>query len=420
VSKSFSLSRFSKKTFLALSATYCVVLLLIFLRVYLENYLPSDGLRLANGREVGGDFSCFYIAGKIARENPEKLYDFFTQERLGQELFKGSDVKLKFLPFIYPPLVGLFFSVLSTLSLLDAFLSWTAISILLFSLSTLTVLSFSKIKTKEKVFYFLGSLSFPPFFLDCLGTGQTSVLGLAIFSGAYVSLKTERNLLAGILLSLGYYKPPLFVFFALWLVIEKRWHTLLGGILGGTALLIGTVSWFGIEGLLNFFTQASKYTYGTELLPGVVLPPGKGVGLYALINELFSEGSVGAKLALAFTYLFALYLLKAKTDSTPDSRNSSFDLRFSTAVTFSLFLSLQMVIYDLTILLLPFLLVLLQLKETKRDSLKILLILSVLGLYLEWIFRGDTEPTFIAARSFFAIWSVGLLLLVSRKTKAPG
>ncbi len=56
--------------------------------------------------------------------------------------------------------------------------------------------------------------------------GQTTLLVTAALAGAWYASRRDRWILAGVLLAIGTFKPPLSLFVVLWFVLERQWRVL--------------------------------------------------------------------------------------------------------------------------------------------------------------------------------------------------
>jgi hypothetical protein len=87
---------------------------------------------------------------------------------------------------------------------------------------------------------FLSAISIP--FLADLTAGQDAAFMLAILGAAILLARDRKDFGAGLVLSLCAFKPHLFLFVPVFLLIKKRWRMIGGGLTGGIALAaLGTV-----------------------------------------------------------------------------------------------------------------------------------------------------------------------------------
>jgi hypothetical protein len=410
------------KLYKILALTYAGLILTSAIAQYWINYSKSDGFVLPNHELVGGDFLCFYVAGRSARLNVEDLYDYETAYRIQQKIVAGTNVRTGYLPFAYPPLVALLFAPLSSLSLQSAYLVWMAFSSLLCGAAVLLILHHMPIPKGTKILFFIMAFSFVPFLINCLGGGQTACIGLLAVALVFSLLKSNRDLAAGITLSISYYKPPLFLLLVLFMILHKRWKMLGAFCIAALLLIAGSIAMVGTDGFTGYLQTVSHYTYGQEIFRGVSLPPNKGAGLYALLTMGMKSHPQAAKVIFA---IIAIFLLAAAYSiyirGRQDVRKSAFfDLSFALEVVASVLMSLQVLYYDLTILLAPMLIYAIHLSVKSYQKARILLWIPVLGLYTEFMYREKFAATTIkASMIFMCALLLSLFFLISRQ-RSPG
>jgi hypothetical protein len=326
--------------------------------IYVD-YRSSTGLIAASGRPVGGDFVCFYLAGQAAAENPSQIYDWEDGVKRQRALLNAPAGKEWILPYAYPPPFALLLIPFGKLAFLPANLAWIGFSLFLAFLSVFLVLSQSRFDRRQRIYASLSLLAFTPFTLDCLAGGQTSAIGMLIVAGVYYLTRTGREFFAGLVLGLGYYKPPLFFFLALAFFLQKRWRLICGAVLSGTALVFFSVIYLGPTAFMDYLEKMSRYLYGRELLPGLSLPAAKGVGLLSfLMANLSSKIAIAWSLYLAALVLALLcYFISVSRLHPQPGKDRTYDISYALAVSLSLLLSVQMVNYDISILFVPILLV---------------------------------------------------------------
>jgi hypothetical protein len=174
---------------------------------------------------------------------------------------------------------------------------------------------------------------------------------MLVFAGVYFLTKKGREFAAGLMLGLGYYKPPLFFFFAISFLLQRRWRLVGGALLSGTVLISLSVYYLGLDGFIAYLEKMSRYVYGRELLPGLSLPAGKGVGFLSfLASNLPGNMTIVWSSYLAFLsfsiYLYTKTLFKRNLHRQVDH---AYDISFSLSISLSLFFSIQMLNYDVSI-----------------------------------------------------------------------
>jgi hypothetical protein len=364
-------------------------------------YPSPDGLRMKDGQLLGGDFVAFYTSAALFRDDPELLYDLSHQREARRQVL-GSEAAelLGDLPFVYPPLLAASISPLSRLSFERAFYVWAAIG---FSTSFLSLLLLVRVSGATRTIplpvLILGILGFVPYTFQTFFGGQASWIGLTILALTATSLLRQRDLLAGAVLSLSYYKPPLFIFLLVVLLLSRRREFIAGFALGALALLGSTLVVVGSDGVSSYVAVASRYIYGRELMAGVQLPPDQGMGLWALgVTLLPSMAATAAVLILPMLYTgrLAYHLLRSWN---ADDRHYGLIL----AITASLAFSVQLIKYDLAMLLVP--MVLASAWAGGRVKRHWLAFAPFAAFYVEAAFRGLQfgERTFNASSVLFAV-----------------
>jgi hypothetical protein len=173
-------------------------------------------------------------------------------------------------------------------------------------------------------------LAFTPFTLDCLAGGQTSAIGMLIVAGIYYLTKKGKEFFAGLVLGLGYYKPPLFFFLALTFLLQKRWRLIGGALLSGIALVFLSVIYLGPTGFMDCLEKMARYLYGRQVLPGHSLPAAKGIGFLSfLVTNLSGKAAIAWSLYLAVLFLALLLYSTALSKSDPqDEKGGAYDIFF--------------------------------------------------------------------------------------------
>jgi len=325
--------------------------------IYID-YYSSKGLIAASGRPLGGDFVCFYLAGKTAAEDPSQVYNWEEGVKRQRALLNDPDGREWILPYAYPPPFALLLIPFSKLGFRAANLAWIGFSLSLAFLSVFLVLSKSGFDRRKRIYASLTLLAFTPFTLDCLAGGQTSAIGMLIVAGVYYLTKKGKGFAAGLVLGMGYYKPPLFVFLSFAFLLQRRWRLIGGALVSGFALVLLSVIYLGPAGFMDYLEKISHYLYGQELMPGGFLPADKAVGLLS-----FLVSNLPGKYAIAWIFYFIFFALALFFCSASIQRSDPkplthrfFDIRYALMITFSLLFSPQMCTYDVSLLFIPFLL----------------------------------------------------------------
>jgi hypothetical protein len=331
----------------------------------------------------------------------------FQRELRGDVVMAKSD----FLPFMYPPVVAAALCPLTKLSLYQAFRVTAVIALMSGILALLALRRFATPPGRSGgLLILLGSLGFVPFYLNTVFGGQLAWLGVVIFAATSILVLTGRYFLAGTVLALGYYKPPLFLVAALYFSIRLGRPFLAGAFAGALVLIAASVAVIGLDESVQYLETASRYTYGKELMPGFGLPSSLGAGIYGLTTTLFSAGPINLAInATLWLAVLALAVFKAGNAGgiTP--------LELALVITASVGLSVQCGKYDVAILLVPFVLFA---SEWYRidSSLKYAVAAVIASFYFEYWGRERAIAglTVHLSSVLFLLLIGGLLILAAR------
>jgi hypothetical protein len=351
-----------------------------FSSVFVDN-LPERGTILQkNGKILGGDFITFYLAGRLFQEKRGALYDLSFQREYRREFLDAQGVsESPELPFVYPILVAVIFSMYGQLPFNTAFFAWSATCVILSVGALLLVAREVGLLSRKHVTVILLAIGgYAPFTMNTLMSGQLSALGVGICAGVFVSLRRCRYLLSGMIFSLSYYKPPLFLLLLVCLSLTQPYRWMVG--FCGGALILGslTLALGGWSGLMSYLSAASSYLYGRDYLPGAQLPPNQGAGLFGAMVQLFpSIGSAAFFLAFLSGLIVYSAVQAAQRESADDNR-----LAFVLVSVASIGCSVQCIRYDLAILLVPFFILASLFGELSRNNRVVLSAIGG-GFYVE-------------------------------------
>ena len=306
---------------------------------------------LKSGEPLGGDFIAFYTGGRLLANVsvPDALYNFSHQLTFQSELLALPKEELPFLPFVYPPIVALFFLPISGLSFVTGYLIWSALSLFFFLVGVeLTLRSLRAPLPFSKTLLYLGLGAFTPFTLDNIPGGQLASFGVLIVGAGLFFIRHERLFLAGITLALLYYKTPLYLLFLTVLAMTLRKRFLGGLLFGGMIILLIEILLVGFHGLHHYWNFVLTYLQGETPTLGYTLPSSLGVGVFRLL-QIYSEYAVSVVIGLQIAWAMVAIAVFRKKDNSLESL-------FSLSLIASTALSFQVNNYDLTLLIIPLIL----------------------------------------------------------------
>jgi Glycosyltransferase family 87 len=408
-----------KRLFVVVFLALALSTIMGFISFFVFDFPQRNGLLLSKGVPVGGDYMAFYIAGKIVERDPDLIYNLIEQWKIQKEIFQeDKSITLRPLPFLYPPLVALPLKYLSRLDFVTGYLIWVSLGTFLYAFSVWMVLQCLGFNLIEKMLGLLIGLGFNTFLGLSIVSGQTSFLGVFILAAVYYLLKNNYQIAAGLVLSLSYYKPPLFLIFVLFIFLQFRWRMIAGFIIGGISLLALSCIIMGQQVMLDFFYQASGYNYGSEMSNGIVSVPRFGAGLLPLIAAFFPKNYAMAHL-IFFIMSSGILIYFYKFLKVPDDllRGNQFDLVFSLQVSLSILLSLHIINYDLSLLIVPLLITGSNVWHKPLSKLNIIFLSFSFLIYNEWLFRTQLaiERSINFIVPVIIVWIFIMSVLISRE-----
>ena len=184
------------------------------------------------GSFIGNDFVSFYTGFHLWKSAPpELLYDLPTQLQ-----FQGNllTVPTEATPFINPPHSVLLYAPFSQGGYLQGLAAWLLFGAACLVAAIALMRSVSpQLSSRSMGQLVLMTVTFFPT-LAWLSFGQATMVAMLIWAGTYAALRTDRDFIAGLTLSMLAFKPQLAVPFAIALVASRRWRALAGGALGLT------------------------------------------------------------------------------------------------------------------------------------------------------------------------------------------
>lgn len=213
--------------------------------------LARPGLLDHNGLVKGTDFIQFYTLGSFAlHAHRDLLYSMQAQSTWMHELIPGAK-QITYPPF-YGPQVSLFFEPFARLSYGWALFAWLIFNCLIYGASCYAVWNACPNLKNYAGTVFILAASFPGFF-HLITFGQSSGIPLLCFAVAFLLLRVDQYLLAGIALGMLAFKPQLGLAAAIVFLIAKEWRVIIGAIIGAAAQL--ALGWwhFGAPVMRNYF-----------------------------------------------------------------------------------------------------------------------------------------------------------------------
>lgn len=313
----------------------------------------------------GADLSSFYTVVKMVQSGQgSQLYDIAAQGRFQSKLFPNVTTRSGTLIYLHPPFEALLYLPLAYVSYPAAYAICAIVNIFLLLLTVALLSPYLKeLEALWRPLPFLMFLSFFPVFISLL-QGQDSIWLLFVFALTFDSLKKGCALRGGIFLGLGLFKfqytLPFLVPFILW----RRWKVVGGFTLSAAMLFLLSLPVAGLQGTLSYapfllhLTRKLSTSYNVQNAAGIMsntMPDIHGI-VETLIPNLpfsgFQKPLIALLSGLAVVWLARRWPLGRSLSA------KTFDLGFGLAIVTSIMVSYHLLLHDLTLLLLPFVLVL--------------------------------------------------------------
>jgi hypothetical protein len=303
------------------------------------------------------DFVGNYGAARMVKEGlHDAIYDVERETAFLQQMLDSlnpSDrpanaARAETLFFVNPPFSLLWILPLAYFSYLNAFLLWDLVCLLCFATGIWALRKDSSRLSGATLG--LACLAFPPVFITLL-QGQFSAFLFLFLALAYRDLKQEHEVRAGFWLSLLLSKFPLVPPFLLIVLVKRRWRILRGFVLGALCLLLTSIAILGVSGVKRyplFILEMASWVNTRGMIPGQMHC------LRAQFNAWWYETSPALALGVTVLTSVALLGLLIRAWWTDWSVHTpQFDLKFALLVMVSVLVSPHLYFHDLSVLLVP-------------------------------------------------------------------
>jgi hypothetical protein len=352
------------------------------------------------------DFKIFYIGAYIMHSGQtSQLYDPNLQYQLETSLLQLPPDFSE--PYNHPPFELLLFLPFARLPFEHAFYVWAAISLCL-GVASAALIS----RALKPLAQYWSPLPYlivlAPFaFTVVLVQGQDTAVALLLVVLAWLSFRGGAHSRAGFWLALGLFKFQFFILLAAFLALRKM--KLLAGFALGTASVLAAsflmVRPAGVLAYFRFVTRMARVSsQGADLKFGYprLMPNLRGF-IYGLASggqhtPQHTAAAVALVVLLLASLLIFLWAAHRIVTARPDSAEVN-DLVFALAVVMSCALSFHQLIYDLTLLTLPFAIIVNHLLTSTTQPFRRNALAGIIALFY-------VLPVYLVLRS----WSLIFLL----------
>jgi hypothetical protein len=338
------LSIFTARNLALISGAVAVIYLSATVFGY-ANALNADPMEPAGG-PIGGDYAAFYAAGRLVLEGDlTRLYDREVVAAI-QQVATDHRIPDYYVAFRNPPFFAPVLAPFAFIDLLPSFAAWSVVSVALLVVAVgLTLRTLPRLRAHWKLVA-LAIAGFCPVYSGLID-GQNATVSLLLYSLVYIALRDGRDGRAGAMAAVGLFKPQLFFVLPLVFAVSRRWRALLA--YAGVASALGLVSFMlvGSEGMLDWARIIVGYEPGNAAKLA-----GRMYSFKAFFDVLLPDQ---ASLALGLSVAFSLVLLAlvVRTWSSRGAVHDNFRLRWTFTMLAALLVDPHLLDYDLTVLVLP-------------------------------------------------------------------
>ena len=319
-----------------------------------------------------------------------------------------------FLIYVYPPVYALLFVPLALVTYRTAYLIWGAINVLLWVAFQHLLRPYAS-APRQPFQYLLLCSAFVPMWIAML-QGQPSLIFLILYLLAFISLKRNQDIQAGVFLGLGLLKFQLVLPFALICLLRGKWKLIAGfasagSVLGAlSALVVGPRGVLAYGRLLiNLVKDPSNQSWGPFDV-SVNMPTLKGF-LGVLLSGKVSPHWAGTLVGIISAALIMFTAWKWRREDQR-SGGGSLNLMFAAALVVTLVTGTHLYVYDLTLMILAVLLVIGSPQWQVKSRWRLVLLVAIGSLYalpcFLWLILQNGLYLLAPAVAFFALSALGL------------
>jgi hypothetical protein len=325
---------------------------LIYLAATVMSYAQAlgDARVVPGGSVIGGDYAAFYAAGRLTLEGQvNRVYDSDVI-RAVQQVAIDARVPDFYVAYRNPPFFAVMLAPLAVLDLLPSFAVWSLASVaLLITAVAFTLRTLPRLRSHWKLIV-LVIAGFCPVYTG-LVDGQNAAVSLLLYVLVYLALRQERDGQAGAWAALGLFKPQLFFLLPLVFAAGRRWRALLVYCGVASALGLASLILVGPDGAAAWL----HIIVGFEPANAAKLA-GRMYSLKAFFDVLLPDRA-GAALGLSVICSLAVVALVIRVWRAPGAFHHDLALRWVLTMLAALLVDPHLLDYDLTVLVLPGLLI---------------------------------------------------------------
>jgi hypothetical protein len=349
----------------------------------------------------GADFVQFYTLGHLASAHRiREMYDAASFHEAQAEFLPESAREIY--PPVYPPQAAVMFVPMSGLSYQRALFIWSLITIAGYALIVWSAWKVVADRLPDRTFVIAAAAAFPPFWILILH-GQVTVILLFAFWAGWLALEHHRRWLAGFAFGLLALKPQFGIPLAVVVLASGEWAMLTGAVTSVMAQAVVVWMVLGSDAFTTFADSIPTTIAYADLLEA---KPFMSHSLRALTR--LTPNWIGLPMWAALAAIVLWFTVRAWKSDAP------LRVRLGVVVLAATLVNPHVIIYDLTVLVLPLIWFGSYMQEPARRE--------EAGAYwtaVYWLFVLTFMPTAAVIPLQASVFvMVGLLVIVSRAIHA--
>lgn len=349
----------------------------------------------------GADFVQFYTLGHLASAHRiREMYDAASFHEAQAEFLPESAREIY--PPVYPPQAAVMFAPMSGLSYQRALFIWSFITIAGYALIVWSAWKVVADRLPDRTFVIAAAAAFPPFWILILH-GQVTVILLFAFWAGWLALEHHRRWLAGFAFGLLALKPQFGIPLAVVVLASGEWAMLTGAVTSVMAQAVVVWMVLGSDAFTTFADSIPTTIAYADLLEA---KPFMSHSLRALTR--LTPNWIGLPMWATLAAIVLWFTVRAWKSDAP------LRVRLGVVVLAATLVNPHVIIYDLTVLVLPLIWFGSYMQEPARRE--------EAGAYwtaVYWLFVLTFMPTAAVIPLQASVFvMVGLLVIVSRAIHA--
>ena len=304
-------------------------------------------------KDGSADFTSMYTAGKMVREGKRtEIFDEKAEWDTQRQFAKAAILRKKSWPYVHAPFEAVLFVPFGSFPYMTAYFLFIAANTVMVALVYVLLKRHFPILTQYSVLAWIAVVFcyFPAFFT--ILEGQDSLVLLLLYGLVLVAMKKNSWFIAGIWLALGLFRFHLVLPFVLIMFLIKKWRLLAGFILGG-AVVAGwsavVVGWRGVWAYPGYLWWLENHG-GKQ-----ILSPAANCNLRGLVDWMLdgrlSDSAING--IIACISVLAIGFAVTQWRKAEESDAAGLEFAFSISLIVSILVSYHGFMYDLTLLLIP-------------------------------------------------------------------